>query len=175
MIGGNFRLDALQAAFLRVKLPHYPTYTSARRSNADTYRSALLEIPGIVSSDPAHCKCIEKQTTKLIESRARIVLPVSYPHNGHIWNQFTLRVLDGGRDRLKAYLASKGIGCEVYYPLTLDLQECFAGLPEVCRTGCEVSHQLASEVLSIPIYSELSEVQIQEVISAIRQWMESAL
>jgi dTDP-4-amino-4,6-dideoxygalactose transaminase len=102
-------------------------------------------------------------------------LPVAYPHNGHIWNQFTLRVLDGGRDQLKAYLTSKGIGCEVYYPLTLDLQECFAGLPESCRTGCEVSHQLASEVLSIPIYSELTEGQIQEVISAVRQWTESAL
>jgi dTDP-4-amino-4,6-dideoxygalactose transaminase len=175
MIGGNFRLDALQAAFLRVKIPHYSTYTSARRANAATYQSALLQVPGIVSADPAHCKCIEKQTAELARSGARIVLPVDYPHNGHIWNQFTLRVLNGGRDRLKAYLTSKGIGCEVYYPLTLDLQECFAGLPEVCRTGCEVSHQLASEVLSIPIYSELTEGQIQEVISAVRQWTESAL
>jgi dTDP-4-amino-4,6-dideoxygalactose transaminase len=170
MIGGNFRLDALQAAFLRVKIPRYPDYTAARRSNAETYRNALIEIPGIVSSDPAHCKCVEKQNSDLVGSGAQIVLPVAYSHNGHIWNQFTIRVLNGKRDILKAYLVSKGIGCEVYYPLTLDLQECFAGLPDASRAGCEVSHRLAAEVLSIPIYSELTAEKIQEVISVIREW-----
>jgi len=172
VVGGNFRLDALQAAFLRVKIPHYAGYTEARRTNAEEYRTQLSKIPRIVSADQEHCQCFKKQTETLAETGVKIVLPVAYAHNGHIWNQFTLRVLSGRRDDLKKHLGERGIGCEVYYPLTLDLQECFAALPEASRRGCEVAHQLSKEVLSIPIYSELNAGQKAEVIQAVADWCE---
>lgn len=172
VVGGNFRLDALQAAFLRVKIPHYSNYTEARRTNAEEYRAQLSKIPGVVSADQSHCQCFEKQTATLTEAGVKIVLPVAYAHNGHIWNQFTLRVLRGRRDDLKKHLGERGVGCEVYYPLTLDLQECFATLPEASRQGCEVAHQLSKDVLSIPIYSELNAEQKAEIIQAVADWCE---
>ena len=65
----------------------------------------------------------------------------------------------------------KGIGCEVYYPLTMDQQECFASLPDASRSDCEIAHRLATEVLSIPIYAELSQAQLDEVIAAIKSFL----
>lgn len=171
MVGGNFRLDALQAAFLRVKIPHYATYTEGRRTNAAYYLEQLAQLPGVVPADPQHCKCATEQKAALAAAGAQIVLPAAYPHNGHIWNQFTLRVLDGQRDALKQHLTKLGIGCDVYYPLTLDRQECFATLPESSRQGCEVAHQLAAEVISIPVYPELNTAQKEEVVSAIRTFL----
>ncbi len=173
MIGGNFRIDALQSALLRVKLPHYAGYTKGRQANAAYYIERLLQVPGIVQADPAHCKCAAAQSAALTASDARLVLPVAYPHNEHIWNQFTLRVLHGQRDVLKNHLLSKGIGCEVYYPLTLDRQECFAPLPAASRQGCEVAHQLSTEVLSIPIFAELSESQRDEVVTGIAEFLQA--
>jgi dTDP-4-amino-4,6-dideoxygalactose transaminase len=154
MVGGNFRLHALQAAFLRVKVPHYARYTEGRRGNANFYRDRLAPLAGIADGTPA-----------------QIILPEADPLNGHIWNQFTLRVLNGRRDALKQHLSARGIGCEIYYPLSLDRQTCFAGLPESSRRGCATSHQLAAEVLSIPIYPELNEAQKQEVVSAIADFL----
>ena len=93
---------------------------------------------------------------------------MAYAHNGHIWNQFTLRVRGAGeRDRLRAALEAAGIGCEVYYPLTLDQQVCFANLPESARQPCPVARQLATEVLSLPVYPELSHEGRSEVVSVI--------
>ncbi len=175
MIGGNFRLDALQAAFLRVKIPHYPAYTVGRQTNASYYLEQLAKLPGVVQADERHCKCAQKQAAALEEAGARIVLPTAYAHNGHIWNQFTLRVLNGQRDALKQHLASQGIGCDVYYPLTLDQQECFASLPESSRQGCSVSHQLSQEVISIPVYPELTAAQKDEVIAAIGKFLSQAV
>lgn len=171
MVGGNFRLDALQAAFLRVKIPHYATYTEGRRRNAAFYQERLAQLPGVIAADPQHCKCAARQNIALADAEARIVLPTAYAHNGHIWNQFTLRVLGGQRDALRQHLTALGIGCDVYYPLTLDRQECFAGLPETSRSGCSVAHQLADEVLSIPVYPELSIAQKEEVVAAIRTFL----
>ena len=166
-VGGNFRLDALQAAFLRVKLPHFAAYTEGRRHNAAYYTSRLADVPGVVLGDLAHC-CNGSGTQGLaVPEGTRLVLPVGRPGNGHIWNQFTLRVPGGRREELRAFLGSRGIGCEVYYPLTLDQQECFASLPESSRRGCEVAHQLAAEVLSIPIFAELREEQLAEVADAL--------
>jgi dTDP-4-amino-4,6-dideoxygalactose transaminase len=126
----------------------------------------------VVQADPAHCKCASTQNAALAAAGAKIVLPVAYAHNSHIWNQFTLRVLGAGkRDALKDHLLAKKIGCEVYYPVTLDQQQCFANLPASSRSGCDVSHQLAGEVLSIPIYGELTEAQRDEVIAAIAEWL----
>jgi dTDP-4-amino-4,6-dideoxygalactose transaminase len=103
---------------------------------------------------------------------ARLVLPVAYPHNEHIWNQYTLRVIgEGRRDALKEFLTSRKIGCEVYYPVTMDQQGCFADTPAASRQGCEVAHRLASEAISIPIYPELTEAQKDEVASAITEFL----
>jgi len=122
-----------------------------------------------VKADPAHCKCVSAQNAAL--AGATIVLPAGYEHNFHIWNQFTLRVLNGKRDALRDHLQAAKIGCDVYYPVTLDQQKCFASLPEHARSGCPVSNQMAAEVLSIPVYPELEEAQRAEVVAAIRAFL----
>lgn len=171
VIGGNFRMDTVQAALLQVKLRRYDSYTAGRRNNADYYTRALLQLPGVVQADPAHCKCVDSQRQWLDDNDAAIVLPVAYAHNFPIWNQYTIRVLGAGkRDALKAHLLAHGIGCEVYYPLTMDQQECFAYTDDFCRSDCEVAHQLANEVLSIPIYAELSTQQMEAVVASIAKF-----
>lgn len=170
-VGANFRMDTLQCAMLSVKVKRYAQYTADRQRNATHYTAELLKLPGVVQADPAHCKCVSAQDTWLAAQNARIVLPVAYAHNDHIWNQYTLRVLGGQRDALRDHLTAKKIGCEVYYPVTLDQQQCFADLPESSRTGCDISHRLASEVMSIPIYGELTETQRLEVIAGIADWL----
>ncbi|MEQ1748940.1 MAG: DegT/DnrJ/EryC1/StrS family aminotransferase [Prosthecobacter sp.] len=170
-VGGNFRMDTLQCAMLSVKVKRYAQYTSERQRNAAHYIAELSKLTGVVQADPAHCKCVSTQDAWLAAQNARIVLPVSYAHNTHIWNQFTLRVLGGQRDSLRDHLVAKKIGCDIYYPVTLDQQQCFADLPESSRSGCEVSHRVAGEVLSIPIYGELNEAQRLEVIAAIAEWL----
>lgn len=172
VIGGNFRMDTVQAALLQVKLLRYDSYTAGRRKNADYYTRALLQLPGVVQADPAHCKCVDSQRQWLDDNDAAIVLPVAYAHNFPIWNQYTIRVLGAGkRDALKAHLLAHGIGCEVYYPLTMDQQECFAYTDDFCRSDCEVAHQLANEVLSIPIYAELSTQQKEAVVASIAKFL----
>lgn len=171
-VGGNFRMDTLQSALLSVKVKRYAEYTAQRQSNAAHYTTELAKLPGVVQADPAHCKCVQTQDGWLADTSARIVLPVGYAHNTHIWNQYTLRVLGKGRrDALRDHLAKAGIGCEIYYPLTLDQQPCFAHLPDTSRSGCAVSHRMADEVLSIPIYGELTEAQRLEVIAGISAWL----
>jgi dTDP-4-amino-4,6-dideoxygalactose transaminase len=171
-IGGNFRLDALQAAMLRVKIPHYSEYTVGRQHNAARYIERLSQVPGIVQAEPAHCHCASSQQAWALENAARIILPLAYSHNDHIWNQFTLRVLGTGqRDALKQHLLERKIGCEIYYPLTLDQQPCFQHLPESSRQGCTTAHRLAEEVLSLPIYAELTEAQLNEVMVAVSDFV----
>jgi dTDP-4-amino-4,6-dideoxygalactose transaminase len=171
-IGGNFRMDTLQSALLLVKLKRYAHYTQQRQTNAAHYTAELLKLAGVVQADPAHCQCVKEQDAALSEQQARIVLPVSYGHNTHIWNQYTLRVIGkGNREALRDHLQKAGVGCEIYYPLTLDQQPCFANLPAASRAGCEVSHRMAEEVLSIPIYGELTEAQRLEVIAGIASWL----
>ena len=97
-------------------------------------------------------------------------MPSASEGNDHIWNQFTLRVLDGKRDSLRDHLVAGKIGCDIYYPVTLDQQKCFAHLPPASLSGCEVSHQLEGEVLSIPVYPELSSAQRDEVVGAIKSF-----
>jgi dTDP-4-amino-4,6-dideoxygalactose transaminase len=171
-IGGNFRIDALQSALLRVKLPHLPAYSAARAANAAAYIEALGALPGVSravapSGCGAGCPC-----QSATSGASRIVLPVALPANEHIWNQFTIRVIgEGARDGLRAALDAAGVGCEVYYPLTLDQQDCFAYLPEHARSGCEASHGLAKEVLSLPVYPELPAAGRAEVIATIAEWL----
>lgn len=156
LIGANFRMDPLQAAMLRAKLPHLPSYNCARAGNAAFYRRTLLGLPGVAENAPG------------APSDARLLLPTDYSNEG-IWNQFTLRVTGGRRDALKAFLAERKIGSEVYYPLTLDRQECFRGVGRGTE-GLDVAHRLADEVLSIPIFPELTEAQRDAVASALAEF-----
>ena len=100
-------------------------------------------------------------------------MPVAYPHNDHIWNQFTLRVIgEGRRDALRAYLAARGVGSEIYYPLPLHEQACFAHLGG--KPGdCPWAHRLAREVLSLPVYPEIPREQIEQVCAVIGEFLRS--
>ena len=155
LVGGNFRLDALQAAFLSVKLPHLSTYTSHRARIARHYHERLSTLPSVKGES------------------ARLILPGTSPTNDHIWNQYTIRVTEPGRrDTLRAHLAARGIASEIYYPLPLHEQACFAGLgyrPE----DFPVAHRLAGEVLSLPIFPELEEKAVGEVCRAIAEFFGS--
>ena len=132
LVGGNFRLDALQAAVLRVKLQYLPSWTAARRTHGQFYRAEFARL-------------------RLTD---QIAVPQDIP--GHIYNQFVVRC--PARDQLQAYLRQQGIETEVYYPVPLHLQECFAGLGY--RAGdFPVAEKAAAEALALPIYPELSAEQ----------------
>jgi len=141
-IGGNFRLDALQAAVLRVKAPHLGGWTDARRRNAERYRALLAD------SDLGR----------------RVTLPVEPAGSFHIYNQFVIR--GPRRDALREYLTAQRIGTEVYYPVPLHRQECFAGLGSP-PDGFPHADAAAGTSVALPIYSELSEAQQREVVGAI--------
>lgn len=139
-VGFNSRLDALQAAVLRAKLPHLAAWSEARRRNAAYYDAAFADVP-------------------------EVVRPMVDPANESIYNQYTLRAQR--RDALQAHLKERGIGTSVYYPLPLHLQPCFAYLGYE-PGSCPQSERAASEVLSLPIYPELTSVQLDEVVDAVR-------
>jgi dTDP-4-amino-4,6-dideoxygalactose transaminase len=143
LVGGNFRLDALQAAVLRVKLKYLSYWTEARRHNARRYW-ALFEEMGL---------------------RERVVMPEDV--SGHIYNQFVVRCPQ--RDGLQAFLRERGVETEVYYPLPLHLQECFQGLG-YHRGDCPVAEAAARESLALPIYPELTEHQQRYVVTQIRKF-----
>jgi dTDP-4-amino-4,6-dideoxygalactose transaminase len=138
-IGGNFRLDALQAAVLRVKLPHLASWTAMRRENAARYRRLVGDLLG----------------------DAPIVLPVEPAGSFHIYNQFVIRV--PGRDRVRAFLTEHGIGTEVYYPVPFHLQECFASLGHR-RGEFPAAESAAESSLALPIYGELTAAQQETVV-----------
>jgi dTDP-4-amino-4,6-dideoxygalactose transaminase len=144
-VGANFRMDPLQAALLHVKLPHLPKYNCARAGNALFYHKFLSTVKGISLNGPDAA------------SDAKILLPQDFSGEG-IWNQFTLRVLNGRRDALKQFLIERKIGCEIYYPIPLHRQECFKGIGRGAEHA-PVAEKLAQEVLSIPVFPELAENQ----------------
>ena len=139
-IGGNFRLDALQAAILNVKLPHLDAWTAGRRRNAAIYN-------------------------ELFAGDERIIVPRELPRRKHIYNQYVIRFKEG-RDRVMAHLKSAGIGCEIYYPRTLPQQECFAYLKPGRFPNSETA---AEQSLAIPVYPELTREQIGEVVREIKR------
>lgn len=145
IIGGNFRLDALQAAVVSAKLPHLDAWTTARQRNARRYNE-LFHAAGLTES---------------------IGLPV-VSTDRHIFNQYVVRV--SRRDELQAALKSQGIGTEVYYPVPMHLQDCFAYLGQSTGTFPE-SERAARETLAIPIHPELSEAQASYVVDCIRQFV----
>ena len=149
LIGGNFRLDTIQAAVLNVKLNYLDQWTQQRQENARRYQT-LFQQSGVVQ-----------------KGKVRLPDPV-YRDSGakhyHIYNQFVLRV--GKRDDLMAYLKQKGIGTEIYYPVPFHLQECFGYLGHKEGDFPE-SERAAKETVAIPIYPELSSAQQAEVVEAI--------
>jgi dTDP-4-amino-4,6-dideoxygalactose transaminase len=164
MIGGNFRLDSLQASFLRVKLPHYHEYVANRQRHARFYNEELAKLNG--------CTFLNLPGV----SSARIILPVAQEGMVHIWNQFTIRVTGNGmRDQLRAHLASRGIASEIYYPVPLHQQECFRYLSQGGNiANIPNASTLAAQVLSLPIHSELTLNQLQQVVSAISEFLLSS-
>ena len=180
IVGANFRMDPLQAALLSVKLPHYRAYTARRRSNASYYSDKLQRLSGVTVSSPSLCTCrMETQKARSLpvqnsQPAVRLLLPVAYPYNDHIWNQYTLRVIgDEQRDALRAFLTARGIGTEIYYPVPMHQQECFAYLG-IDSSLLPNATMLAKECLSIPIYPELEPEQKAEVASAIGEFLCSA-
>ena len=141
-IGGNFRLDALQAAVLRVKLPHLARWTSRRRENAVRYDALFAE-------------------ARLTD---RVTLPTAPADRRHIFNQYVVRVPD--RDRVRAVLADRGIGTEIYYPVPFHLQECFASLGYK-RGDFPQAEAAAASTLALPIYGELTAEQQAAVVAAL--------
>lgn len=141
-VGLNSRLDTLQAAVLLVKLRSLPGWSAARQKNAEYYYQNLQDFP-------------------------QIKLPVIHSKAESIFNQFTL--LAEKRDELLNYLRSREIGCAIYYPLPLHLQECFSYLNH--RKGdFPISEQLSDSVISIPVFSEISREQQDHVIAEIRNF-----
>jgi len=139
-VGYNSRLDALQAAVLAAKLPHLSHWSAGRRANAAYYDSAFADVPEI--------------TTPFVDSG-----------NESIFNQYTIRV--DARDRLQAYLKERGIGSAIYYPLPLHMQPCFQYLGY--KEGAFPESERASrEVLSLPIFPELTSAQLDEVVGTVR-------
>jgi dTDP-4-amino-4,6-dideoxygalactose transaminase len=145
VVGGNFRLDEIQTAFLRVLLPHLPAWTERRRTVAARYQRELADLGD------------------------RIELPPADP--GCVWNQFVIRVPGGRRDGLASHLKDRGIGTAVYYPVPLHLQPCFANLGY--KLGdFPVSERACEEVLALPIYPEIPEAHLQVVCTEIRAYLE---
>ena len=144
-VGGNFRIDELQAAVLRVKLKYLDGWTEGRRRNAATYDAAFRRA-GLGDS---------------------VVTPVAAAGGRHIFNQYVVRV--ARRDDLKQYLGEQGIGTEIYYPVPLHLQKCFEYLGY--RAGdFPQSERAAAETLALPIYPELSESQLAHVASSVAKF-----
>jgi dTDP-4-amino-4,6-dideoxygalactose transaminase len=147
-VGGNFRLDALQAAVLRVKLEYLPQWTAARRRNAERYRELFN------SADLSEHVAVPQDVT------------------GHIYNQFVIRC--ARRDELQGFLRKRNIETEIYYPVPLHLQACFAELGY--RPGdFPEAEKAAGEVLALPIYPELSSAQQSYVVGSIGQFYHAQL
>jgi dTDP-4-amino-4,6-dideoxygalactose transaminase len=148
VIGGNFRLDEIQAAVLNVKLKHLDAWTAGRQRNAAYYDRAF-----------AAAKLGDRVTT-----------PAALPGYRHIYNQYCIRVPE--RDRLRAYLAECGIGTEIYYPVPLHLQKCFEYLG--LRAGdLPESERAANETLALPIYPELTSEQLQHVVDSVARFVQA--
>ncbi|MFM8573117.1 MAG: DegT/DnrJ/EryC1/StrS family aminotransferase [Pirellula sp.] len=144
LVGINSRLDTMQAAVLGVKIKHLENYAKARNSNAQRYKELF-------------------QSSQLHEI---VELPKKQPKATHVWNQYGIRVPHGRRDSLKAHLQQRGIGCEVYYPVPLHMQECYSDLGY--SLGCLPNTESAArEILHLPIYPELTPSEQEAVVEAI--------
>ena len=148
-VGINSRLDALQAAILQIKLKYLDQWTEGRRRNAERYQQLFAQTKGA----------------------NRVMLPSTRPGNFHVYNQFTVRAPQ--RDELRTFLKEKGVGTEVYYPLPMHLQNCYRDLGHQ-KGAFPLSERAAEEVLSIPIYAELTEAQQCYVVEMIAEFYRRA-
>jgi dTDP-4-amino-4,6-dideoxygalactose transaminase len=164
IIGGNFRLDAIQAAVLNVKLPHLDSWSEKRRKNAELY-TTLFKEAGLAS----------KEGITEINSTEKVLLPKAiYRETGHrnyhIYNQYVIRVEK--RDELRKHLTEKEIGTEIYYPVPFHKQECFADLrSRFEKTDFSVSEYAANNSIALPIYPELSNEQIEFTVKCISDFI----
>jgi dTDP-4-amino-4,6-dideoxygalactose transaminase len=155
-IGGNFRLDALQAAVLNVKLPHLDSWHEKRRKNAALYRK-LFDEAGL-----------SRDVSLLDTSLERgIVLPNEREGNYHIYNQFV--IYSEQRDDLMAHLKANDVGCEIYYPLALHEQECFRLLAYL-KGDFPNAERAAAMSLALPIYPELTTEMIERVVEVVAEF-----
>ena len=151
-VGGNFRIDALQAAILHVKLRHLDAWSEGRHRNAKLYEQLFAD-------------------AKLGD---RVVPPKELAGRHHVFNQYVVRFPEGRetRDRVMAHLKGAGIGCEIYYPLTLPQQTCFQHLPG-CDEPYPSSEAAATQTLAIPVYPELTKDHLAEVVREVKRGLES--
>ncbi|PIQ08661.1 MAG: transcriptional regulator [Ignavibacteriales bacterium CG18_big_fil_WC_8_21_14_2_50_31_20] len=162
MIGGNFRLDAIQAGVLSVKLPHLDSWSQARRDNAALYTKLFVEA-GLA----------EEEGKISLDENNKVLLPKAvYKETGHknyhIYNQYVIRVEK--RDELIAHLRSANIGCEIYYPVPFHKQECFKDLPS-SKDEYPNADYAAEHSIALPIYPELTKEQITYVVNTIKEFM----
>jgi dTDP-4-amino-4,6-dideoxygalactose transaminase len=151
-VGLNSRLDALQAAILRVKLPYLDGWAEARRDNAKRYRALFEEYASV--------------------TRENVSLPAEPASALHVYNQFVIRARD--RDKLRSFLGERGIGTEIYYPVSLHLQECFKDFGHQPGDFPE-SERAAEEALAIPIYPELGDNAQRRVVDTIAAFYQQAV
>jgi len=145
-VGGNFRLDAIQAAVISCKLPFLDQWHEKRAANADYYAEKFAEA-GLL--DKITLPLVEEGTTR------------------HVFNQFSIRVAGGRRDEVVQKLKDAGVGCDIYYPKSLHIQDCFSYLGHQ-ENDFPVTQQLCSEIMSIPIYPELQRDQQDYVVATIK-------
>jgi dTDP-4-amino-4,6-dideoxygalactose transaminase len=145
-VGGNFRLDAIQAAILRVKLTRLEDWHEQRKANAAAYGAGFREL----------------------EERHLIGLPEEAPGRRHVFNQYVIRV--ARRDALQAYLAARRIGSAIYYPVPLHLQQCFEKSGQV-YPSLPRSEQAATDVLALPVFPGLTVPQRDKVIRCVSEFL----
>lgn len=150
VIGINSRLDSFQAAILNVKMKYLEGWTMMRIQNAERY-AELFDDAGLDGT---------------------IAIPTTGPSRRHVWNQYTIRVSDGRRDELRADLAQRKIGAEIYYPLGLHEQECFKYLGYTPESLNE-TYRASREVLALPIFPELTENEQRAVVRGIKRYFEA--
>lgn len=164
VIGGNFRIDEIQAAVLNVKLPFLDAWSEKRRENAKLY-TKLFVAAGLAEEEG---KLIFDEKNKVLLPKA--VYKTDDVKNYHIYNQYIIRVEK--RDELRKYLGEKEIGTEIYYPVPFHRQECFANLN--CNDAdFPVSNKAASDTIALPIFPELTEAQLKFVVDSIAEFLRS--
>jgi dTDP-4-amino-4,6-dideoxygalactose transaminase len=162
IIGGNFRLDAIQAAVLNVKLPHLDDWSAQRRSNAELYTKLFIET-GLAESTG---KTVFDEKNKVLLPEA--VYKDSDVKNYHIYNQYIIRVKD--RDNVKKHLTEKGIGSEIYYPVPFHMQECFSPL-NYKKGDFPLAEEAADDSIALPIYPELTKEQQKYIVDSIAEFV----
>lgn len=172
LIGGNFRLDALQAAVLRVKLKHLDAWSEQRQRNAAIYREAFAAAGLTVAAESLdclareHCRPRGGEGCGLSKAPGKVVLPVALPDRRHIYNQFIIR--SSQRQRIIDHFIKEKIGHEIYYPVPLHLQTCFQYLGHK-EGDFPASECAAKNTLALPIYPEAGEANLRAVVQHIQR------